>query len=236
MLSAVETLLQLSTLDAELTRCRIARERLPERERAATASQAVADWELESARLTARIDELTTVIDQAEARGAELTATKERLEAQMKTVIAPREAEALMHEIATIDSQHDELDLAELGALEEQSDLDDRLTAHLGQQDGLRAAAVQADEQLTMAVADIDAEVQRLEPQRSELFATLDDRIGRRYGQLLESLGSAVGQLEGSRCVTCHLDLSPGEVDVARDEAADTGFTDCPQCGRLFVV
>ncbi len=236
MLTVAETLLQLSSVDAELTQRRIARERLPERERAAAAAQAVADWERERARLAARIDELTTVIEQAEERGAELTATKQRLEAQMKTVIAPREAEALMHEIATVDGQRDELDLAELGALEEQSDLDDRLADHLRHQDGLRTAAVQADERLALAVADVDAEIGRLEPQRAELIAALDEATARQYQKLFESLGSAVGKLEGSRCVTCHLDLSPGEVDVARDEAADTGFTDCPQCGRLFVV
>ncbi len=49
----------------------------------------------------------------------------------MKTVIAPREAEALMHEMSTLDEQTDALDTAELEALEEQSDVDDRLTAHL---------------------------------------------------------------------------------------------------------
>ena len=228
--------MQLAAVDAELNQRRVARERLPERDRAAAASVAVADWENERARVAARIDELTAVIDRAEAQGAELTDTKTRLEAQMKTVIASREAEALMHEIATIDGQRDELDLAELGALEEQSDLDDRLTAHLGQQEAVRTASAQADDELASAVADIDAEVERLEPQRAELFATLDDRTGRRYGQLLESLGSAVGQLEGSRCSGCHLDLSAAEVDTARDESAASGFTECPQCGRLLVV
>ena len=123
-----------------------------------------------------------------------------------------------------------------VGALEEQSDLDDRLTAHLGQQEAVRTASAQADDELASAVADIDAEVERLEPQRAERFATLDDRTGRRYGQLLESLGSAVGQLEGSRCSGCHLDLSAAEVDTARDESAASGFTECPQCGRLLVV
>ena len=236
MLSAAETLVQLAAVDAELNQRRVARERLPERDRAAAASAAVADWENERARVAARIDELTAIIDRAEVQGAELTDTKTRLEAQMKTVIASREAEALMHEIATIDGQRDELDLAELGALEEQSDLDDRLTAHLGQQEAVRTASAQADDELASAVADIDAEVERLEPQRAELFATLDDRTGRRYGQLLESLGSAVGQLEGRRCSGCHLDLSAAEVDTARDESAASGFTECPQCGRLLVV
>ncbi|MEM9514781.1 MAG: hypothetical protein AAGA42_07955 [Actinomycetota bacterium] len=236
MLSAADTLLELSAVDAELTQRRIARRRLPEREHAAAASQAVAEWEGERSRLTARIDELTTVIDQAEARGAELTATKERLEAQMKTVIAPREAEALMHEIATIDGQRDELDLAELGALEEQSELDDRLAAHLGQQDGLRTAAVQADERLALAVADIDNEIDTLDPRRAELRAALDERTARQYDRLFDSLGGAVGKLDGGRCNGCHLDLSAAEVDTARDEAAADGFTDCPQCGRLLVV
>ncbi|MEO1056134.1 MAG: hypothetical protein AAFY28_04390, partial [Actinomycetota bacterium] len=73
-------------------------------------------------------------------------------------------------------------------------------------------------------------------PANGELVAALDEPIARRYELLFESLGSAVGKLEGNRCVTCHLSLSPGEVDTARDDAAGSGFADCPQCERLLVV
>ena len=46
----------------------------------------------------------------------------------------------------------------------------------------------------------------------------------------------AVAELRGHRCEGCHLDLSAAEVDTAKEEAAESGFTDCPQCGRMLVV
>jgi len=46
----------------------------------------------------------------------------------------------------------------------------------------------------------------------------------------------AVAQLVGKQCQGCHLELSAAEVDTAKDEAAATGVTDCPDCGRLLIV
>ena len=49
-------------------------------------------------------------------------------------------------------------------------------------------------------------------------------------------LGVVVSRLEGKQCTGCHLDLSAAEIDTARTDAAETGFTDCPQCGRILVI
>jgi predicted dithiol-disulfide oxidoreductase (DUF899 family) len=45
----------------------------------------------------------------------------------LKTVIAPREAEALMHEIAVLNERREALDDGELSALEEQAETEDDL-------------------------------------------------------------------------------------------------------------
>ena len=58
-------------------------------------------WEQRRDSIRTRIAELESEVEADEQRGAELAAHLERLERQLKTVIAPREAEALMHEIAT---------------------------------------------------------------------------------------------------------------------------------------
>ncbi len=62
-----------------------------------------------------------------ERDGDALTAQRSRLEAQLRTVVAPREAEALMHELETIGHRRDELDDQELAYLEEQSELADEV-------------------------------------------------------------------------------------------------------------
>ncbi len=229
-------LLALQQIDTQSDQLGVKRVRLPEREELTTRSDQMAAWERRRNQIATRMDELTAVIDQAEERNSELGADRSRLEAQMKTVIAPREAEALMHEIATINGQRDELDDSELAALEEQSTLDDERTTHLGSEASLRAAVGSADESLAQACADIDTELEQLGAARTTAVDNLDDSIVSRYASVRAASGVAVAQLKGHRCEGCHLDLSAAEVDTAKDEAAVSGYTDCPQCGRMLVV
>jgi predicted nucleic acid-binding Zn-ribbon protein len=228
--------LALQHIDTQADQLRVKRERLPEREQLAARSEQMTAWERRRAQVATRLDELTAGIEQAEERNAELSTDRERLEAQMKTVIAPREAEALMHEIETINAQRDELDDTELEALEEQSALDDERLAHLSSEVALREALGHSDEALARGCADIDAELEQLAEQRVSAVGELDDGIVRRYESVRSSAGVAVAELKGHRCEGCHLDLSAAEVDTAKDESAVSGYTECPQCGRLLIV
>jgi len=56
-----------------------------------------------------------------------------------------------------------------------------------------------------------------------------------RYERLRSKLGGVgVARLDGRQCTGCHLDLSPGELDLVR-HAADDELVECPQCSRLLV-
>ena len=78
------------------------------------------------------------MISRSESDSHEIDVDRARLEKQLKTVFSPREAEALMHEIALLTERRGALDDAELSALEEQADIDDDLTAHAAAEDGAR--------------------------------------------------------------------------------------------------
>mgnify|MGYP000205929575 CR=1 FL=1 len=149
-----DRLLSVQRIDTEADQLVNRRERLAEREQLDAASTQLGNWERNRTAMRNRLDELTVVIEQAEADAAEIREHKARLEAQMKTVIAPREAEALMHEMSTLDEQAEALDTTELAALEEQSDIDDRLTAHLSSEGALRDAVSVADGALERASVD----------------------------------------------------------------------------------
>ncbi|NND74208.1 MAG: hypothetical protein HKN44_04300 [Ilumatobacter sp.] len=234
--SPASRLLDLQRIDTEADQLRVRRERLAERDELAARTEQLATWEQRRTELTTRIAELGAEIESAEETGAALTADRTRFEAQMKTVIAPREAEALMHEIETVDAKRDEVDDRELAALEQQAELDDALVAHLEEEAALRAALVQADEALAAVAADIDAQLRELDARRAAAIGELDDPTATRYESVRGNLGVAVAELNGHRCEGCHLDLSAAEVDTAKDEAATSGYTDCPQCGRLLIV
>ena len=235
--TTVERMFELQRIDTDADQLAHRRERLPERDQLAAATGELTTWDRERSAMRARLDELTGVIEKAEADSGELAEHKTRLEAQMKTVIAPREAEALMHEIATIDEQVDALDTTELEALEEQSDVDDRLTAHLAREESLRAATAQADGALAQATGAIDDEIKALDAARTATRSELSDSVLAKYDRVRAASGVAVTKLVGHLCQGCHLDLSAAEVDDVKDEAARSdGVADCPQCGRMLIV
>jgi len=235
--TAVDHLTALQEIDTDADQLSHRRERLPERDALASATARLAAWEQQRDGLRTRLDELTQLIERTEVESGELAEHKARLEAQMKTVIAPREAEALMHEMATIDEQVDVCDTRELEALEEQSDIDDTLTSHLTNEESLRNSTSEADRILERATGEIDTELASLGERREEARGRLSSSILGRYDRVRASSGVAVAHLNGHLCTGCHLDLSAAEVDDVKDEAAASdGVADCPNCGRMLVL
>ena len=220
-----------STLD-QIVHRRTRLEQLVVRAAAATALAEVRSG-LDAAQR--RAAEAQQVVDAAEAEGAELGRKRARLEAQLKTVIAPREAEALMHEIATIESHRSDVDDRELEALERQAE-GEQITAEMqGRLPMLEADLAEADAALRAANAELDAEASELRRQRDVASASLTaadidlyDRARKQFG------GVAVARLDGLRCGGCHLDISRGEVDALRALPPDEPG-ECPQCGRFLV-
>ncbi len=231
-----DLLLAMQAVDTQADQLGHRRRHSPLRDDLADATEEMRAWEQQRSSLRTRINDLGASIEQAEQRGAELLAHRQRLDRQMKTVIAPREAEALMHEMATIGGQIDELDVNELESLEAQSALDDQLAAHLLGEEQLSQRLRQADEALAVEVGDIDRELADLTDQRAKLRGQLPEGLLTTYDRKRAALGVAVAPLVGKQCQGCHLELSAAEIDTVKDEAAATGVTDCPDCGRLLIV
>ncbi len=230
-----QSILDLQAAETTAEQLKHRRERLPEREQAEAARRALHDWEAARQRLHQRLDELGEQIEASEADTHEIDRHRTRLEAQLKTVIAPREAEALQNEIAMLNERRGGLDDAELAAMEEQTVLEDELTALLGQEAALRDAISSADAVLAVAEADIAAELADIAARLDGLRAQVGPGVLARYDRLRQHFVVAAAMLSGSRCEGCHLDLSAHEVDDVKDEIAASGVADCPQCGRLLV-
>ena len=231
-----QLLLELQTIDTSADQLAHRRANSPLRDDFTEATNEARRWERGRAALVAQIAALGESIDEAETRGAELLSHRQRLDRQLKTVIAPREAEALMHEIDAIEAQRDELDVVELEALEQQAVLEDQLAEHLRKEEAVTETLRLADEALAVEVADIDTELERLAAARIDVRASIADALLATYDRKRDALGVAVAPLVGRQCQGCHLELSAAEIDTVKDEAAATGVTDCPECGRLLIV
>jgi predicted nucleic acid-binding Zn-ribbon protein len=230
-----DDLLELQRLDTLADQLAHRRRNLPERETWKAHADALAEHRRRRAAGVERGEELELAIDALERDGEQLTAQRTRLEGQLKTVIAPREAEALMHELALLAERRDGLDDQELASLEEQSEVADAVAALDLVLPQAEADADDAATALRVAEAELDAELAALAAPRAELASRFDAGDLQRYERLRTRHGGvAIARLEGNRCGGCHLDLSTAEINELRALGAGE-LAECPNCGRLLV-
>jgi predicted nucleic acid-binding Zn-ribbon protein len=230
-------LLELQAADTMADQLQHRRQVLAEREQVQAAKNELLRWNEARTVVRRRLDELVEEIDRIEAESSKIDKHRAKLNAQMKTIIAPREAEALQHELANLASQRSDLDDAELTALEEHGRLESELQELLAKEESLTAEYLGAESALTHAESDIDGELKRIEDRLGGLRSKVDPSTLRKYDRLRKHFVVAAAQLAGTRCDGCHLDLSAAELDEVRETAANNdGIAECPQCGRLLLI
>lgn len=227
-------LLALQDIDTALVAIANRRPRLPELEAHRAASAAMAHHLSAVLEAKERIAAAQAAIEQAEHAAADLTAKRTRLEGQLKTIIAPREAEALMNQIATLNAQRGELDDQELEALDQQGQAEADLATLDARTGELEAAVLAAADHLERATAVLATEETALLERRPAAAAALSPTEQAAYDRARSQFeGVAIARLEGHRCAGCHLDLSPAEMDAVKS-VGDGALPECPQCGRYL--
>ena len=230
-----DALLAMQLTDTAIDQLRFRMPRLPEVVAAAAAAGDVTNWEQRRKEIQAQIAGFEAAINESEKANHTIGTHRSRLEQQLKTVIAPREAEALMHEIATLNAQRSALDDDELVAMEGMSEAEAALAEHDAREELLREGAAAAEQNAATARAASEAELAELVIARDAMRIDADADTLARYDTMRgQHNGVAVAKLNGLRCEGCHLDLSRGEVDdIKRLPAED--LPECPNCGRLLV-
>lgn len=211
------------------------RQNLAERDHVVAAKNALIRWNDQRLQLRKTLDELAATIERTETEAAANDAKRARLDQQLRTIIAPREAEALQHEIATLEQQRSDLDDVELEAMEEQARLEGELATLLTEEESLRNAYLSAESVAAEREHEIDRELNQIDNRLEELRSRVNAKALKRFDRIREHQPVAAAALTGSRCQGCHLDLSAAEVDQVKD-AGDDGVSECPQCGRLLVL
>jgi predicted nucleic acid-binding Zn-ribbon protein len=235
-MTPLAALLELQYTDTKLDQLRHRRARASEHDRVAAAHGAIEGWEKRRAEVRAQLAELAAHVEAEEARGVELNAQQVRLEQQLRTVISPRAAEALMHEIDTVKARHSELDDAELDHLEAQERLEGEAAGLDASESDLRAEAVAADAALSDYLGAADSEIDAVSAQRDTQQESIPADLVARYESTRPAFGGvAIARLNGRQCEGCHLDISAAEIDALKATPHDQ-LPECPQCGRLLLV
>ena len=233
-MSILVHLYDLQMLDTTLEQLRHHFITLPEREALAVVQKNIADCASQISSGEIRQQELEKLLNVAEATSAALRKKRERLEQQMKTVIAPREAEALQHEILTVNTELNTADEESLAFMEESEHIDSTLVAARAALVELRTAEVTATAALHEAEEYKKAEARDVEEKRQRLAETLDEKWSAAYElRRSQHKGIAVAKVKNHVCGGCHLDLSTSEVDLLKKETDEN--RECPNCARWLV-
>jgi len=234
-MAVLEGLLGLQAIDTEIAQLEHKAAHLPEADAVRTAEQRVAAIAAEHRKVSDEAGRLAAEVDANEAAVAEIRRQSERLNGQLRTVIAPREAEALQHEIQLLSERASTLDDESIVAIERSEILDADLRR-------LDVEARNASDALAVARAACDAAASTVSGnladargRRDALASSLDGAAVASYDKKRKDLaGVAVARLVRATCGGCHLDLSPTEIDAVKRAAIDE--RECPNCTRWLVV
>ena len=231
----VKALYELQKVDTAIEQAKVALEKLPERTHHAQAQSDLAH--VRSTRDNLRREQSTMEAELAviEKKSVEIDAHRAKLERQMKTIIAPREAEALQNEMQTLAAERNELDDRGLLLLESSASADEDVRKTVDSES--RAVEVEATtaHALTQAAAAKSDEITVLLVRRAEVVLPIAEPDIATYDRLRASYkGIAVAVIQHGVCGGCHMDISVSELDIIKRLPVDQ-VAECPNCNRLLV-
>lgn len=231
----LKVLLELQAIDTHLNQLEHKRIALPERKALQLLQAQIAEHERLIAQVDAGIGQLESAFAAAEKLGNDCDAKRQRLESQLRTVIAPREAESLQREIESLRQEREEADGTGLDLMEQLSEQEiirgktrDAMAELQREKPGLETALRDAD-------AHIDEEMRGDRQRRAAIAETIKDVLADYESRRKQLGGVAVSALAGRTCSGCHLDLSAGELQQLKD-LGGSADPECPNCGRWLVL
>ena len=230
-----DALWELQQLDIALHQLQRRLTKLPESESLAEAERRMAQHRAAVTAAAKQLTDAEATIEATEHEASTLTAKRDRLGQQLKIVTETRQADALNRELEVLNAHRDELDDAELEAMEQQAQAEQRLTELAAEEDAIVAIKDAAAAALDAALGAGAGDEAELTAKYNDARAALTiDEIQLYDYQRARHGGIGIAKLIGLRCDGCHLDLSQGEVDGFK-RLPPGELVDCPQCGRLLV-
>jgi predicted nucleic acid-binding Zn-ribbon protein len=229
------SLLELSQLDAELSRIAHRATHLPQREayermrsehtaasdRLATSRIAVEDLDAQVARLESEIE----AVRQREDRDRSLLTSGATDAKQLSD---------LQHELETLRRRQTSLEDSLLDVMERREELQGQLAVEQRAIEALQADLASTQQALDEALAEIEEARQLHSSRRDTLTATLDPALTALYERQRAGGGPGAGQLLGHRCGACRIEIGRGELSRI-SAAAEDDLVRCPECGAILL-
>lgn len=227
----------MQALDLSLTQLRHRLETNPLRADVATAQEAVDAAHAKTTEIEQRKHQhdraLKKLSDEVETIEAKRTDVDGKL--YDGSVTGSKELLALQDEAAGLLDRQRGLEDQELEIMEQLEVIGEELATARAELEAADAARRRADDDLRAAAAEIEAEIEAVEHQRSRTAEPAVPELLARYETLSAQFdGVAVARFVDGRCDGCHMQLSAMAVDRLSKAPEDAVVT-CEECGRLLV-
>ena len=237
MTEPLEQLLVVQGHDLKATQLRTRRDGLPERAEATEVAAAIGALDEQAAGVEAerhRLEREQAKLDDEVASLKDKSAHADKA-LYSGAVTNPRELQALQDEVAALARRIAELEDAELELMVERDPLDEQAAALATERADLVARGEDLARRITVAEAEIDAELESEATARTAAAQDVPDDLLSDYETLRSKrAGIGVARLEHGTCQGCHMKLSAVELDRIKGLPADSRVT-CEDCGRLLV-
>lgn len=229
------SLLELSELDAELSRIAHRATHLPHREaveRIQLEYTAAGD-RLAAARIA--LEDLDTQVSRFESEIEAVRHREDRDRSMLQAgAIDAKQLSDLQHELETLQRRQTSLEDSLLEVMEHREELQGQLNAEVAAIEALQADLASAQQALDAALAEVDEARQSHSSRREMLAATLDPNLSALYERQRAGGGPGAGRLLGHRCGACRLEIDRGELSRI-SAAAEDDLVRCPECGAILL-
>jgi uncharacterized protein len=229
------SLLELTELDAELSRLSHRSEHLAEQQQY---EQLQGDHQAANDRLAVLQIAMDDLDGQVARFEAEIEGVRQREDRDRSLLesgsVGAKQLSELQHELETLQRRQSSLEDSLLEVMERREELQQQQSDALAVIDRLQVDLVAAGQARDTALDDIES-TRRMKLQRREgVTASLDDDLLALYERLRAAAGIGAGALQGRRCGACRIEIDQGE--LARIAAADEDeVLRCPECGSILL-
>ena len=229
------SLLEVATLDAELSQIAHRATHLPEREayESIQAEHNAVNDRLATARIT--LEDLDAQVSRFES---EIDAVRQREDRDRKLLSSgatdPKHQSDLQHELETLQRRQSSLEDSLLEVMESREEVDAQLNAELQAIDALQVDLASAQLALDAALAEIEQARQQHLSRRDVLTATLDPALSALYERQRAGGGPGAAALLGHRCGACRIEIGRGDL-AGITAAAEDEVVRCPECNAILL-
>jgi uncharacterized protein len=229
------SLLELTELDAELSRIEHRAKNLPAQKQLEEAQSTHREANDRLAAVQIALEDLDEQVAKFES---EIDAVRQR-EDRDRSLLAAGTVDAkqlteLQHELESLERRQSSLEDSLLEVMERREELQSRQAGELAEIDELQSKLTEAQRACDDARREIDQLRHQSVSRRDELVSELDADLVALYERQRARGGAGAGLLQGRRCGACRIEIDKGE--LARiSAAADDEVLRCPECGAIVL-